>query len=175
MAPLRRARSTEGFSLIEVAFALGILMVVALGVLLLGVIATNRTENEGHLVGRTAEYAQDKLEQLLALSYGNTTSDTRQFPTAVAGGTGLAVGGSSNPAAPVALYVDYLDIDSGLLASAGTAALANWFYRRVWQISSPAGTANLKQITVTATVKIASGNVGRVPLTTVSSLKTFPF
>src|SRR5437764_6334876 len=95
-----RSKSTRnpehGLSLIETMFALSILLIVALGILPLGIIATTTTENQGHLMARTTEYAQDKLEQLLALSYGDLTSDTRVFP-AGAGGTGLALGGSSDP------------------------------------------------------------------------------
>src|SRR5215510_9687984 len=108
-----------GFSLLETVFALGILAIVAMGILPLGLLAVSTTENQGHLMARTTEYAQDKLEQLMALSFGDTTSDTRSFPALDAGGTGLTVGGSSDPAAPVALYVDYLDSEGGLVASAG--------------------------------------------------------
>lgn len=169
----RRIPSSSGFTLLETVFALSILMIVALGLLPLGVLATSTTENQGHLMARTTEYAQDKMEQLLALSYGDVTSDTRQFPAVNTGGTGLAIGGSSDPNAPVDLYVDYLDIDGTLLASSGTTAPANWYYKRVWQITSP-GT-NLKQIKVTATVKSAVGSTGRIPRATVTSLKTFPF
>jgi hypothetical protein len=169
----RRAPAAAGFSLLETVFALSILMVVSLGVLPLGVIATTNTENQGHLMARTTEYAQDKMEQLLSLSYGDAMTDTRFFPAANTGGTGLAIGGSSNPSTPVALYVDYLDVDGSLLASTGITAPANWYYKRVWQISS-AGT-NLKQITVTATVKSAVGSSGRIPRASVTSLKTYPF
>src|SRR5262249_27375809 len=69
-----------GFSLLETVFALSLLLVVSLGLLPLGMIATTTTENQGHLMARTTEYAQDKLEQLLALTYGDLTSDTRVFP-----------------------------------------------------------------------------------------------
>ena len=48
-------------------FALSLMTIMALGLLPLGVIATTTTENQGHLAARTTEYAQDKLEQLLAL------------------------------------------------------------------------------------------------------------
>lgn len=172
--PSGRRRSTQaGFSILETVIAISLLSVVALGLLPLGVIATTNTENQGHLMARTTEYAQDKMEQLLALAYGDVTSDTRQFPAATSGGTGLAVGGSADPAAPVALYVDWLDIDGTLLASTGTTAPANWYYKRVWEVTNP-GT-NLKQIKVTTTVKSAVGSSGRVPQATVTSLKTFPF
>ena len=162
-----------GFSLLETVFALSLLMIVSLGLLPLGVIATTNTENQGHLMARTTEYAQDKMEQLLALSYGDSTSDTRAFPASETGGTGLTVGGSFDPSAPVAKYVDYLDVDGALLASSGTTAPANWYYKRVWRIAT-AGT-NLKLITVTATVKSAVGSTGRIPRASVASLKTYPF
>jgi len=73
----------------------------------------------------------------------------------------------------VDLYVDYLDVDGALLPSVGITPPDNWYYKRVWQVALPS--TNLKQITVTATVKIAVGNIGRIPRATVSALKTFPF
>jgi type II secretory pathway pseudopilin PulG len=170
-----RQAGTAGFSILETVFALAILMIVALGLLPLGVIATTNTENQGHLMARTTEYAQDKMEQLLALKFGDSTSDTRAFPATASGGTGLAVGGSSNPDAPVANYVDYLDIDGTLLTSTGTTAPANWFYKRVWKVAFVTGSTSLKQITVTATVKNAIGGSGRIPRATVTSVKTDPF
>jgi type II secretory pathway pseudopilin PulG len=169
----RTRTGTAGFSLLETVFALSILLVVALGLLPLGVIATTNTENQGHLMARTTEYAQDKMEQLLALSYGDVTSDTRVFPATDTGGSGLAIGGSSDPASPVANYVDYLDVNGTLISSSGTTAPANWYYKRVWKVAS-AGT-NLKQVTVTAVTKSAVGSSGRIPRATVASIKTFPF
>ena len=166
-------RTDSGFTLLETVIALSILLIVSLGIVPLGMVATTTTENQGHLMARTTEYAQDKVEQLLALAYGDVTSDTRSFPAANTGGTGLAVGGSSDPAAPVALYVDYLDINGTLIASTGTTAPAGWYYRRVWQVASPG--ANLKQVTVTAIVKSAVGSTGRIPRATVTSIKTYPF
>ena len=95
------------------------------------------------------------------------------FPATAEDGSGLALGGSSDPAAPVDLYTDYLDIRGNLLPAAD-APPADWYYMRVWQVTSPR--ANLKQVTVTAIVRSASaGGVGRVPQSTVAALKTFPF
>ena len=163
----------RGFSLIETLIALGILAIVAAGVLPLGVVAAKSSENYGHLDARTTEYAQDKVEQLMALAYGDTVTDTRTFPAAIAGGSGLTVGGSVDTAAPAALYVDYLDANGNLLA-AGGAAPANWYYMRAWQITQVR--ANLKQITVIARVNALSlGGPGLVPRSTVSVLKSFPF
>lgn len=165
-------RHEQGFSLVETVIALSLLMVVALGLLPLGVIATTTTENQGHLSARTTEYAQDKLEQMLSLSWGDTTSDTRVFPASDLGGSGLSVGGSADPDNPVNLYVDYLDINGTLIPSAGGDP-DGWFYKRVWSVTLPS--AQLKQVTVTAVVKIAVGGVGMIPQSTITALKTSPF
>ena len=77
----RKARNSEsGLTLIELVIALALLLVVAVGVLSLGAIAMATTENQGHLMARTAEYAQDKMEQLLALKFCDATSDTTVIP-----------------------------------------------------------------------------------------------
>jgi len=166
-------RAESGFGLVETVFALSLLLIVSLGLLPLGIIATTTSENQGHLTARTTEYAQDKIEQLLALTYNDVTTDTRVFPAASSGGSGLALGGSPEPATPVDLYVDYLDIDGTLVPSAGGQPPAGWFYQRVWQVTSPA--THLKQVTVTAIVKAFVGRVGQVPQSTVAALKTEPF
>lgn len=160
-----------GVSLIETLVAMGLMLVTVAGLGSLGIVGLTTTENQGHLAARTTEYAQDKMEQLLVLAYGDTTGDTRVFPAAAAGGTGLAIGGSADPAAPVVGYVDYLDRNGNLLPS-GSVAPAGWFYARAWSISSPS--ANLKQISVTATVASSLGRQ-QVPSATVTVLKTFPF
>jgi len=183
----RSLESSAGFSLLETIVALGILAVVAAGVLPLALLAVTTTENQGHLLARTTEYAQDKLEQLQVLAFNDSTSDTRVFPATTSGGTGLAPGGSADTAAPVASYVDYLDINGNVLAAAGGNPPDTWFYRRVWQVTmvaannpncplllSPNGC--LKRITVSATVRAAAaGGLGLTPRATVSSLKTYPF
>jgi hypothetical protein len=166
------AGSDAGAVLIETMVALSLLLVVMAGLLAMDGIATNFTENYGHLASRTAEYAQDKMEQLLVLSYGDETSDTRVFPSTASGGTGLAVGGSANTASPAANYVDYLDVNGNLLASSGTTAPAGWYFKRVWQVTNPS--ANLKQITVTVTVSLAFGRL-KPPSSTMVALKSFPF
>jgi hypothetical protein len=152
--------------------ALAVLLVIMAGVMTMDGLATNYSENYGHLAARTAEYAQDKMEQLLALTYGDADSDTRVFPSASSGGTGLAEGGSSNPDAPAAGYVDYLDVNGNLLPSTGTTAPAGWYFKRVWAVSVPS--TKLKQITVTVTVSLAFGRM-RKPASTMVALKSFPF
>ena len=158
-ARVRRLREEQGTTLIETALASGMLIVMLAGLLSLGAIATMHTENQGHLAPRTSEYAQDKMEQLLALAYTDAVSNTVVFPAATSGGTGLAVGGNSNTGAPVNGYVDWLGNDGSLLGGS-TALPATWFYERVWQIteSTPCvGCAPVKQISVTVIVRSSVG------------------
>src|SRR5882724_5387660 len=115
LAHVSRLRDEHGTTLIETTIATGILLVTLAGLMSMGALATMHTENQGHLAPRTTEYAQDKMEQLLALAYTDTTSNTVVFPATVAGGSGLSVGGSSDPAAPIDLYVDWLASDGSYL------------------------------------------------------------
>jgi hypothetical protein len=187
--------SQLGMSLLETLIALTVLVIVSVGVMSVAIIAVETTENQGHLQSRVAEYAQDKMEQLISLAWGDGDTggcggaacgtDTTVFPScspqtinpaACTTGTGLAVGGSSDPTAPVTTpgngYVDYLD-------SAGNPSSVNqnWYYIRVWKIEEP--TATLKRITVTAqvrnTVGGAGSGAGALARATVVSLKTSPF
>jgi len=183
----RSRKSQAGMSLMETMVALGMLLVVASGVMGLAAVAVSTTETQGHLAARTAEYGQDKMEQLLGLAFcdGGTTgtagSDTTVFPAVFGAGTGLAgcsdmvagvplAGGGLNANAPVAGYVDYLDASGNLVAAA-----ANWEYIRVWQVTVPAGSTGLKQISVLAQARRSVGNNGLLPQSTVVALKTFPF
>jgi len=167
---LKNRKSQTGMSLVETMIALGLLLVVAAGVLSLGGIALATTENQGHLAARTAEYAQDKMEQLLALRYIDANTDTTVFPSVVniGVGTGLAVGGGLNPNAPVAGYSDYLDT-FGNVVGAG----ANWQYIRVWQITQAA--PNLKNVSVLSRVRAGVGQPQLLPQSTVVALKSNPF
>ena len=192
--PIKRG-SQLGISLLETLIALTVLVIVSAGVMSLATVAVETTENQGHLQSRAAEYAQDKMEQLISLGYGDGDTpgcgslacgtDTTVFPScspqtnpSCTTGTGLFVGGSSDPNAPVSTpgngYVDYLDSAGNPTSSSGS-----WYYIRVWQIDKPTGTTNLKRITVTAQVRSSVGGkgsgAGALPTATVVSLKTSPF
>jgi Prokaryotic N-terminal methylation motif len=185
---LQRNRQSEtGLTLVETMVALAMLLIVTTGVMGLAAVAVSTTETQGHLGARTAEYAQDKMEQLLALKFcdggtdGKSGSDTTVFPAVAGNGTGLAgcsdmtngvpqSGGGLSATAPTAGYVDYLDASGNLVG-----ATANWEYIRVWQISVPAGSTHLKQITVLAQASRSVGTNGRLPQASVAALKTFPF
>jgi hypothetical protein len=183
------APQERGFSLIETMTGLCVLLVVAAGVLPLAVFTFKVSENQGGLSARASEYAQDKLEQLMALAYGDQVSDTRVFPAATTGGTGLVPGGSVNSNAPVNGYVDYLTRDGALIASADGTPPAGWYYQRLWRVeevgavdvlncpvSASAAQICLKRITVTAVVQMpALGDGSVIPRATVTALKTYPF
>jgi hypothetical protein len=164
-------KSERGTTLIETAFATALLLVVMVGLLTMAALATMYTENHGHLEARTTEYAQDKMEQLLSIAYSDGGTNTIVFPAATSGGTGLAVGGGTNTAAPVNGYVDWLAYDGALLGG-GTTPPDTWFYERVWQITNPS--TDVKQITIVATVRSSVGNA-MVPKSTVVALKTSVF
>ena len=179
---IARLGSERGTTLIETAIASAILLVVMTGLLSMAALATTYTENHGHLEARTTEYAQDKMEQLLSLAFSDSVSDSVVFPAGVAGGSGLAVGGGTNTAAPVNLYVDWLANDGSLLGG-GTAAPATWFYERVWEICylqadnvacSAAPVTGIKRITVTSTVHASVGHT-LIPKSTVVALKASQF
>jgi hypothetical protein len=167
----RLVQREEGTTLIETSIACGILIVTLVGLMSMATLATIHTENQGHLAPRTTEYAQDKMEQLLALAYGDSTSNTVLFPTTSSGGSGLAVGGNLNTASPALGYVDWLAADGSLLGG-GAAAPAGWFYERVWQVTAPS--ASMKQLAVTVTVQSSLGNF-MLPRSTVTALKTSQF
>jgi prepilin-type N-terminal cleavage/methylation domain-containing protein len=192
----RRHRHVQsGMTLIELVVAIAILLVVAAGILALASVSMQTTENQGHLMARTAEYAQDKMEQLLALSYCDADTNTTTVPSTPATGTGLAgcpvsallaqttqtgtagVGGSSNPSAPAAGYVDYLDASGKLVAlDVNGGPSGPWEYIRVWQVALvPNTNSSMKQITVTVRTARDVGASSFLPRCTVTAVKSYPF
>ena len=181
-----RRTGEQGTTLIEVMIASALLVTLMAGLMGMSALAISTTENQGHLAARATEYAQDKMEQLLALQYGDSISDTRTFPAGTSGGTGLLVGGSYDVDNPVALYVDYLDVNGNLCAAGnascpapvGTVAPSGWFYKRVWKIDDSSSDAtlstNLKRVTVAAATARGFGATTRAT-SYLTVLKTSPF
>ena len=185
-----RRSAQAGMTLIETMIALAILFTITVGLMAMATVAMMTTENQGHLGARTAEYAQDKMEQLLSLAYtdgdlkpppdASDTASAACFPKICdTGGTGLAAGGSLDFLAPVDGYVDYLDKD-GLPLGGGVAPPDGWFYMRVWEIQefTPAGgTVNYKQITVSCRTAfvIGSADIGKSPVAILTTFKSGPF
>jgi len=167
----QRKKVQAGVGLIETLVALCLLMIAAAGIMTMATVAMSTTETQGHLAARTAEYAQDKMEQLLALQYLDKNTDTTVFPSVVnpGVGTGLTPGGGLNPNAPLVGYSDYVDA-SGSPVAAG----ANWQYIRVWQITENVA-IRLKTISVLTQVRREVGQNGVLPRATVTCLKSSPF
>jgi len=171
----RQAGGERGTTILEVVVASAILVTLMAGLMSLAALAISTTENQGHLAARTTEYAQDKMEQLLALAYGDSSSNTVIFPTAISGGTGLALGGavnadgSLNLAAPADKYVDWIAADGSLLGG-GTTRPAGWFYERVWAVTS----SSTDERTVTVTVRSSVGGF-MLAKSTVVALKASQF
>jgi Tfp pilus assembly protein PilV len=177
-------RSEAGISLIETMIALAILLICSIGILSMAMISMTTTENQGHLAARTTEYAQDKMEQLMGLSFndGNsgagkgtdtTTIDaTTNSYTLGTGGNGLLKGGSLSTSAPTNAYVDYLDANGNPLGGGATRP-AKAFYIRVWQIVDTSST--LKTITVRVAAVSGVNGANSAPSSTVTALKSSPF
>lgn len=174
-----RMQGERGTSLMEVMVATALLVTLMAGLMSMAGIAISTTENQGHLAARTTEYAQDKMEQLLALVYPDTVSDTVVFPASTSGGTGLTVGGSINPDTPVDGYVDWLTYDGSLLGGGATPP-TSWYYERVWRVECVVATCTstpavgLKRITVLTRVRTSVGKK-IIPTSTVVALKAAQF
>lgn len=191
--PMARHAGEAGITLIETVIALAILFVATAGLMGLGVLGTITTENQGHLATRTTEYAQDKMEQLLSLAFGDNQTDTISTDCVLylvnadcsdpsRGEVGIAVGGSTT--ARTDHYVDYLSAKGEPLGG-GTAGPPGWFYERRWEVcflqadgvTCNATATHLKRITVWTTVRsvIGQNTVGLQPVAILSSYKTDPF
>jgi len=171
----RGRRGQAGISLIETMIALGILLIVSVGILAMTALSISTTENQGHLAARTAEYAQDKMEQLLSLSFNDTKTDTSVasfVANSSAGSPGLAAGGSVTYGSGVSGYVDYLDA-SGNPLGGGSNAPSGWYYVRMWKITDVSST--LKQIEVRVWARMGVNGTSSLPQSGVTALKSSPF
>ena len=106
-----------------------------IGLLSMAALATVYTENHGHLEARTTEYAQDKMEQLLALVYTDQVSEHGGISSGPDRRHGARDGRQHEPGAPVNGYVDWLEQNGDLLGGGATPP-AKWFYQRVWEVTA---------------------------------------
>ena len=167
------SRDQSGMTLLETVIALLVMMIGVMGVM--GVLAIAVTQNwaQGNVTSRTTEYAQDKMEQLMALAFTDGASNTAVYPTTSTGGTGLGgsmagnttVGGVVDES-PVTNYVDYIDASGN---QQGTRYGAS--YVRQWRVSTNA-TGTLKTVTVFVKALNVSPNGTASPTTTLVSMKS---
>jgi len=155
---LASRRRQHGFTIIETVIASAILFICVTGIMTLFMVAMVRNANHGDMATRTTEYAQDKIEQLMALSYSDTTSNVAVFPTAAGGcssGCGLTIGGALN--ANITYYSDYIGTDGNQSTSNNHAA-----YVRYWRIDDSTTDStlpsNVKRVTVRCVALIDIGN-----------------
>jgi len=175
-------KGEAGISLIETMIALGILMIISLGILTMAIVSMTTTENQGHLAARTTEYAQDKMEQLLGLQFTDgqagaglgtdtTSIDTvNNTYTLGTGGNGLLAGGSLTTRTNA--YVDYLDANGNPLGG-GSTQPGNAYYIRTWQITDTS--SSLKTISVRVAAVSGVNTRNAAPTSTVTALKSSPF
>jgi Tfp pilus assembly protein PilV len=170
---MERKHDEAGVTLIETMMAACVLLIALTGMLNLFVVVIATNQTQGDLATRTTEYAQDKLEQLLQLSFNDGATNTTVFPVASSGGTGLggtmsasSTVGAVPPAAAATGYVDYFDQNGNLLTSSTGAK-----YTRQWSISTDS-TATVKTITVVVTAQVPRGVQGAAPSTKLVCLKS---
>jgi Tfp pilus assembly protein PilV len=156
----------RGISLLETLFAAAVMLVGIAGVMALFTVAAMKNVSQGSQTTRCTDYAQDKMEQLMALSFSDTTSNTTQVPTAPTGGPGLAVGSS-----PTVGYFDYVTEGTGTGAAIYPTVQTSSAYKRQWTIALTTD-PNIKTITVTVTA-LQKLDTGAIPTTTLVSQKTF--
>jgi len=153
--------SESGVTILETMIASVILLVGIVGVTGLLTVAVIQNQDQGQDLTRTTMYAQDKMDQLMGLSFSDSLTDTTNGASSP--GVGLSVGGSTTTATPG--YADYLDATGKPLSSS-----TNAFFQREWSISVNGG-GNLKTITVT-TVALVTKTQGAQPSSTLVCFMT---
>jgi type II secretory pathway pseudopilin PulG len=138
----RPGNGERGFSILEVLIA-STIMIAGTAALAQMFFASTQTNQAAKNTSLSAMLAQQKMEQLRALTWGfdtlglpstDTTTDTAAVPENPAGGTGLA------PSPPGTLntntlgYVDYLDKFGSSLGGASTVPPADTLYVRRWSV-----------------------------------------
>ena len=87
---LSRDRKRErGMSLLETLVAASVMLIGITGVMALFMVVAATNMGQGTQATRCTEYAQDKMEQLMALNWENTCSNTTVIPVVGTGGMGL--------------------------------------------------------------------------------------
>ena len=169
----RKLSGESGVTLIETMIASAILIIVVVGLLPVFIMGIETNQQQGDVATRTTEYAQDKMESLINLSFADGATNTTVYPPATSGGTGLggtmaasASVGSISTSAPVTGYVDYLDANGNLLTSSTGA-----YYMREWTITADS-TGTLKTITVLSSSLQITNVHGVYPSTTLVCVKS---
>lgn len=169
--------SDSGVTLAEtmIAVLVALIGVFSIGSLIFQATVTNK--NQGTEVTRATIYAQDKIENLLALNFASCTQSAASQPstcnttglTASGWTQGLLAGGAISPnqttcptSGSSVGYVDFLDVNGAQLAGSSCSAVTTNAYTRMWQITDvTTGGPYQKQITVAVWSQAAIGQVGQ--------------
>ena len=136
--PPRNLRRQRGFNMLELLLATVVFLIGITGLMALATVAIAKTSSHGEQGTKTVEYAQDKMEQILALNYTtaavDTTTDLSQstISSVVAtAGTGLTANPTCDFSNPVTTncYIDYVS-GSGVASNSSSGAQ----YMRMWKI-----------------------------------------
>jgi type II secretory pathway pseudopilin PulG len=160
-------KNESGMTLVESLMAILILLAGLLSMAQVLAFSVVASKTHGRDASRATAVARDKMEELLALEFSDTTTNVSVFPHAAAANTGLSPGyGSVYPDEPVDLYHDCLDAAGARTTNAGSVA-----YTRQWKIVNVPGATKLKQILVSVRSN-KSFRVGTAPSTLLISQKT---
>ncbi|GEM_PF-1468961 len=163
--PMKSALKNEsGMTLVESMIAILILLFGLLALAQAIAFSVVASKTFGRDSGLATAAAHDKMEELVGLPFGDTTTNLTEAPPYGADGTGLAPGGSFYPADPVEGYTDTLDV-----TGARTASAADIAYTRQWQVVDE--TATRKRIIVSVRSN-KSFNYGTPPSTVLVTQKT---
>jgi type II secretory pathway pseudopilin PulG len=136
-----RVAGEGGFSLIEVLAAAVILMTGLIAVAQMFIVSTNQNMS-ARRVTTTAVLAQQKIEQLRALTWGyddfglpisDISSDISVTPPTPTGGVGLQPSPGDTLTASTPGYVDYLDAYGAWIGTGGSPPQGALYVRR-WSI-----------------------------------------
>jgi Tfp pilus assembly major pilin PilA len=179
---MRILTNNRGGSLIETMIAILIAFIAmgAIGGVVFSAMVTNK--NQGMETARMTSLAQEKIEQLITLSYSDSTTNTTLI-TDTGWNTGLTVNAAtdlnhlsacpSGGSADIG-YVDWLDSNGVPLAgTCASVAAQTYGYERRWKVTSAlVGPPGLKQITVVVYAPNAVQTGATAPSVTVTSLKS---
>lgn len=159
----RNLENESGMTLVETMMAILILLgglLTMAQVLAFSVVAS---KTHGRDSGKATAAARDKMEELLVLSFSDTSSNITVRPSTANGGVGLTAGGSVYPATPVEGYCDRLDATGARTTAASAVA-----YTRQWQISNDSATLKTIRVSVRSN---KSFRMGTAPSTLLISQK----
>lgn len=157
-------KDESGMTLVESMMAMLILMAGLLSLAQVLTFSLIASKSYGRDAGQTTAAARDKMEELVGLQFGDTTTNVTNNPPFAANGVGLTQGGSIYPADPVNGYSDRLDSSGNRTASSSATA-----FIRQWRIVDDSATLK------TISVSVRSGRsfqYGAVPSTTLVTHKS---